>query len=87
MNKRKIITSKQFGFLKRRSAESQLLMAVENWKMHADKGYQVDVIYIDLKKAFDKVPHRRLLYKLRNLGLGTTVDCIEQFLIGRSQTV
>ena len=55
--------------------------------MHADKGDQVDVIYIDLKKAFEKVSHCHLLNKLCNLGLGTTVDWIKQFLIGRSQTV
>ena len=67
--------------------ESQLLLAVENWKMHADEGDQFDVIYIDLKKAFEKVPQCHLLYKLCNLGLGTTVDWIKQFLIGRSQTV
>jgi hypothetical protein len=38
LHKRKIIISKQFGFLKRRSVESQLPLAVENWKIHTDKG-------------------------------------------------
>ena len=48
---------------------------------------KVNVICIDLKKAYYKVSHCHLSYKLYNLGLETTVDWIEQFLIGRSQTV
>jgi hypothetical protein len=45
-----------------------------------------NVICIDLKKAYYKVSHCHLSYKLYNLGLETTVDWIEQFLIGWSQT-
>ena len=36
----------------------------------ADDGSLVDVIYIDFQKAFDKVPHQRLLIKLKYHGMG-----------------
>ena len=37
-----------------------------------DDGSPVDVIYLDFQKAFDKVPHQRLLIKLKSHGMGTT---------------
>ena len=35
-----------------------------------DEGFCVDIIFLDLAKAFDKVPHKRLLEKLRKHGIG-----------------
>ena len=37
---------------------------MEDWTQSIDEGKQVDVIYLDLKAAFDKVPHQRLLKKI-----------------------
>ncbi|KAK2719844.1 hypothetical protein QYM36_005350 [Artemia franciscana] len=48
----KILIEKQFGFLKERSAEIQLLCSTDDWKKNIDKGFQIDLIYLDLKKAF-----------------------------------
>ena len=48
----------------------------------------VDVIYLDLKKAFDSVPHHCLLLKLESYGIESGVlTCIKDFLVGRRQTV
>ena len=47
-----------------------------------DEGSPVDIIYLDFKKAFDKVPHQRLLLKLKAHGIG-----IEKWLIDRRQRV
>lgn len=48
----------------------------------------MDVVFIDFSKAFDKVPHRRLLWKLRNLGIeGKVFSWISDFLQGRSMSV
>ena len=44
---------------------SQLLTSIEYWTDEMQKGNPVDVIYVDFKKAFDKVPHERLLIKLK----------------------
>ena len=55
----------QHGFLPKRSCMSQLLTAMEFWTDEIQKGNPVDVIYVDFKRAFDKVPHERLLMKLK----------------------
>jgi len=44
----------------------ELLDCVSNY---VDQGYPMDVIYLDFQKAFDKVPHRRLMMKVRALGI------------------
>ena len=57
------------GFRRRRSCESQLLLCVDGIVKSLDKGEQIDIILLDLKKAFDKVPHQRLLQKLAFCGI------------------
>lgn len=53
-----------------------------------DVGEPVDVIYLDFAKAFDKVPHQRLLLKLEEIGIKEKlVNWIKNCLIGRKQRV
>ncbi|XP_076469725.1 uncharacterized protein LOC143300056 [Babylonia areolata] len=53
-----------------------------------DEGGQTDTILLDFSKAFDKVPHRRLLLKLRHYGIrGQTLRWTEEFLTNRTQQV
>ena len=53
-----------------------------------DQGVPVDVIYMDLKKAFDTVPHKRLLYKMEYYGItGNLLRWIAGFLSNRRQCV
>ena len=53
-----------------------------------DSGKQLDVIILDYSKAFDTVPHRRLLGKLHYYGIkGNLLRWIEEFLVGRTQSV
>jgi hypothetical protein len=40
---------------------------------YVDQGYPIDVIYLDFQKAFDKVPHRRLMKKIKALGIAAEV--------------
>ena len=48
----------------------------------------LDVIYLDFQKAFDKVPHQRLILKLKSHGMGTSIiNWIEQWLTDRRQRV
>jgi len=54
-------SNKQFGFLKWHSTVLQLLQIVDDWTPKLELGGRTDVIYTDLEKAFDKVPHQRLL--------------------------
>ena len=53
-----------------------------------DDGLPVDVVYLDFQKAFDKVPHQRLLLKLKAHGIGNDViTWIEKWLTHRRQRV
>ena len=53
-----------------------------------DKGYGVDIIYLDFQKAFDKVPHKRLLKQLYAYGIrGQIHRWIKEFLSKRQQRV
>ena len=53
-----------------------------------DDGLSMDVVYLDLAKAFDKVPHERLICKLTSHGIeGEVRRCLENWLKGRQQRV
>ncbi|BHF69028.1 hypothetical protein SprV_0301206900 [Sparganum proliferum] len=60
----------------------------DRWTRAVDGGNAVHAVYVDFKKAFDSVPHQRLLHKLSRTGIrGNLLRWIESFLIGRSQIV
>ena len=48
----------------------QLLKAIDEWTEILDRGGRLGVVYMDFMKAFDTVPHRRLLLKLEHCGIG-----------------
>ena len=53
-----------------------------------DRVDSADAIYLDLRKAFDKVPHNRLITKLRGYGIaGNLLAWISCFLTDRAQQV
>ena len=56
-----ILIDAQHGFRKSRSCESQLIMTVQDLANSLNRNEQVDGILLDFSKAFDKVPHQRLL--------------------------
>ena len=67
---------------------TQLLTSMEYWTDEIQKGNPVDVLYVDFKKAFDKVPHKKLLTKLKACGItGKLLNWIYSFLVGRKQRV
>ena len=78
----------QHGFRKKRSCVTQLLEVMEDITSLMDSGHSVDVIYMDFRKAFDTVPHRRLLIKLEAYGIsGNILKWIDNFLTARFQYV
>jgi len=78
----------QHGFRKRRSCGSQLLRTVNDLAKGLDDKSQTDMILLDFSKAFDKVPHQRLLLKVSHCGItGTVFAWIKDFLHGRTQEV
>ena len=83
-----ILTDKQHGFRRKRSCETQLVTTIQKIAQNLTSKGQVDVILLDFAKAFDKVPHRRLLHKLKFYGVdGTTLAWISSFLSSRKQLV
>ena len=86
--KHKLINTSQHGFLKARSCLTNLLCVLEESTKWVDDGSPVDVVYLDFQKAFDKVPRRRLLLKLKAHGIGNdVVNLIEKWLTHRIQRV
>ena len=64
-----MVNRSQHGFTGRRSCLSNLLEFLEYVTSQLDSGKPVDIIYLDFQKAFDKVPHKRLLNKLKAHGI------------------
>ena len=88
MEKTNAFNEGQHGFRKGRSCLSQLLAHQESLVQDISKGTNLDVIYLDFAKAFDKVDHGLLLHKLRGLGItGNLGKLIHNFLTGRIQKV
>ncbi len=76
-----LLTSRQHGFLPRRSTLTNLLVEEEFITKWLDKGSAVDLIYLDFSKAFDSANHRLLLDKLRGYGIAPIViSWVERFL-------
>lgn len=76
----------QHGFRKLLSCETQLSEFTDDILQHMDDHLQIDAIFLDFSKAFDRVPHNYLLAKLATLGIPPTlITWIEHFLKGRVQ--
>ena len=73
MSDNKIIKESQHGFTRGRSCLTNLLDFLEVVYEKLDEGKPVDIIYLDFAKAFDKVPHNRLLVKMEACGIAGNV--------------
>ena len=81
-----ILVETRFGFRANHSCESQLLLTVDDFARAVVKKLQVDCSILDFSKAFDKVPHARLLHKLNYYGIRRNLlSWIKAFLMNRSQ--
>ena len=84
----KLLSNKQHGFMGKRSIITQLLCYLDKCADSISNNKVVDVIYFDFAKAFDSVPHRRLLKKLDAYGIkGEELQWIKSFLSDRYQCV
>ena len=83
-----LLSANQFGFRSGRSTEDQLIIFYGNILRWVDKGFVVDVVFMDFSKAFDLVLHTLLIDKLRLLGFDSAlVNWIESFLVGCTMSV
>ncbi|CAB3990767.1 Hypothetical predicted protein [Paramuricea clavata] len=84
--KMNILSENQFAYLKGKSTVTQQLLTVD-WVRSRNSGVPTDVIFLDLAKAFDSVPHERLILKLRSYGIGSLLTWFRHFITGRKQRV
>jgi hypothetical protein len=83
-----LVSRWQHGFTKGRSCVTQLLETLDIWTEVLDEGGCVDTVYMDYMKAFDSVPHRRLVSKVEAHGInGKVLQWVRDFLSNRTQTV
>ena len=83
-----LMTPYQHGFTKGKSCLTNLLTALNDWTLSLDNSFETDVIYLDFQKAFDTVPHYRLIKKLDAYGIKSTLLLwIKDFLNGCLQQV
>ena len=83
-----LLKDAQHGFRKRRSCESQLILTVQDLAKGLNDGEQIDAMLLDFSKAFDKVPHQRLLEMLRHYGVRDSLNqWIADLLAYRQQAV
>lgn len=83
-----LLSFSQHGFLPKRSSTTALLDFLEDVSLSLDSESCVDALYLDFQKAFDSVPHKRLIAKLKSYGVsGPLLSWIRAFLINRKQSV
>ena len=83
-----ILTEDQHGFRQRLSTTTQLTSVVHDWSSILQKCSQVDIVFLDFQKAFDRVPHQRLRSKLENYGvIRDSQAWIMSLLCNRKQAV
>ena len=83
-----LISPNQHGFVKQKSCSTNLIETIDFISDLISKGKPVDVVYLDFAKAFDSVPHKRLIKKMETYGVrGKLIKWIIAFLKNRRQRV
>ena len=83
-----MISPYQHGFIRKRSTTTNLLDFVSTVIEHISKRLQIDAVYVDFSKAFDKVPHQLAIEKFKRMGLpGWLTKWLESYLTGRNAHV
>ena len=78
----------QHGFRQHHSCQTQLIETIHCWANALDRGLTSHIIFLDFAKAFDTVPHQRLILKLEQMGVrGSLLLWLKAFLINRRQHV
>ena len=88
LNKHGILSPFQHGFRARHSCQTQLAVTFHDLADLNDQMHQIDITVLDFSKAFDVVPHTRLLNKLQFYGISSEVcNWIRGFLSGRNKRI
>ena len=83
-----MLTKLNHGFRSEFLIDTQLLVTLQDLLKSFDKKIQMGVAILDFSKAFDTVPHDKLLYKMNRYGVqGNTLKWISSFLKDRTMKV
>ena len=78
MVRNSLFSNDQHGFVAQRDCMTNLLLTIETLTSIMEDGRAVDIIYTDFAKAFDSVPHKRLISKVNAFGIkGDTLQWIQ----------
>ena len=64
-----LLSVHQYGFRTGLSCTSQLIHLFHTWASALDNGKTTDVVFLDFAKAFDSVPHKRLIHRVSQYGI------------------
>lgn len=83
-----LLSDAQHGFRRGLSTVTQLLSVCHDFSLAINNKDQIDAVFLDYAKAFDKVPHNNLLCKLYSMGINSKlIDFIRAYLQNRYQYV
>ena len=83
-----ILSPRQFGFRPGSSTQEALLAATHDWHRCLDRCQSSAALFLDMSKAFDRVPHHKLLSSLSSVGVsGPLHHWFQSYLTDRSQKV
>ena len=86
MMRNKLFSTQQFVFIKGCFTVVKNLNVMDSWTKALDRGESIDVVYLDFMKAFNTIPHKRLIGKLKSYGIEYyTLRWIQVFLSDRIQ--
>jgi len=81
-----LLSPSQSGFRNKRSTVTLLTEAVDDWSLCLEQRSTVHCLLLDFAKAFDSVPHERLLLKLHSLGInGKLLSWLRSFSLLESK--
>ena len=88
LTENKLLSSRQFGFRPGSSIQDALLLITNDWHCTLKGNKQVGVVFFDIRKAFDSVPHDCFLVALANVGVSGKLNrWFENYLSNRKQRV
>jgi hypothetical protein len=84
----KLISDKQSGYRRNDSTIKQLLSITHKIYKAFDDGEEIRAVFLDISRAFDRVWHDGIIFKLRQMGVeGDTLNILTSFLANREQRV
>ena len=88
LTENRLLTEKNSGFKKKDSTTNQLLKIVHQIYQDINDGMVTCMVFLDVSKAFDKVWHKGLFFKLRKMGIrGNLLNWLRDYMSGRHKKV